>query len=146
MRKKICVLPIALMLSVLGCAQTSLPQSSQPAAMPYTPSLDVNAMDKNADPCVDFYQYSCGGWKKNNPIPADQPSWDVYGKMTQDNRRVLWGILDRLATQAEGRTVSQQKIGDAFAACADEDRVQSLGAGPMKPELDLIAGMKSKKD
>jgi putative endopeptidase len=124
----------------------SAPAATPLARLPYTPVLDVSSMDKNADPCVDFYQYSCGGWKKNNPIPADQPSWDVYGKMAQDNRRVLWGILDRLATQAEGRTVSQQKIGDAFAACTDEDRVQSLGAGPMKPELDLIAGMKSKKD
>src|SRR5262245_51888555 len=26
------------------------------------PSFDVNALDKSADPCVDFYQYSCGGW------------------------------------------------------------------------------------
>lgn len=33
------------------------------AALPYRPSLDVKAMDKSIDPCVDFYEYSCGGWK-----------------------------------------------------------------------------------
>jgi putative endopeptidase len=125
----------------------SSPAAATPLAhLPYTPVLDVTSMDKSADPCVDFYQYSCGGWMKNNPIPADQSSWDVYGKMAQDNRRVLWGILDKFATQTEGRTVSQQKIGDAFAACTNESLTQRLGARPMKPALDLIDGMKSKKD
>src|SRR5271157_4424416 len=39
--------------------------------LPYTPGLDLAAMDKSADPCVDFYQYTCGGWMKSNPIPPD---------------------------------------------------------------------------
>ena len=125
----------------------SAPAAATPLAhLPYTPVLDVASMDKSVDPCVDFYEYSCGGWRKANPIPADQSSWDVYGKMSQDNRRVLWGILDKFATQTDGRTVSQQKIGDAFAACTNDGLTQQLGARPMKPELDLIEGMKSKKD
>ena len=145
-------------LALAGCAavpahaqDAPAPPASAPAAtplarLPYTPVLDVASMDKAVDPCVDFYQYSCGGWQKNNPIPADQAGWDVYGKMQKDNQRVLWGILDRLATQVDGRTLSQQKIGDAFAACTDDGLTQSLGARPLKPSLDLIAGMRTKKD
>jgi len=97
-------------------------------SFPYTPGLDVNAMDKSADPCVDFYQYACGGWMEKNPIPSDQPRWSVYGKLYQDNQRNLWGILEDLANKKSGRNATQQKIGDYFAACMDETAVEQLGA------------------
>ena len=134
--------------TILGLAVTCnafAQTADQPAtSFPYTPGLDVNSMDKTANPCEDFYQYTCGGWMKNNPIPADQPRWSVYGKLTQDNQRYLWGILDTLAKNTKGRNPQQQKIGDYFAACMDEGAVEKLGAKPLTPHLGRINAMKSK--
>ncbi len=115
-------------------------------SLPYTPGLDVAAMDRSADACVDFYQYTCGGWMKENPIPADQSSWDVYRKLAQDNQRFLWGILGEAAKDTKGRDATQQKIGDYFAACMDEGAVEKRGIEPLQPYLDRVDAMKSKAD
>jgi putative endopeptidase len=128
--------------TLTGSAQTEQPLTS----FPYTPGLDVTSMDKTADPCVDFYQYSCGGWMKKNPIPVDQAGWSVYGKLYQENQQFLWGILDQLSKQTKGRNANQQKIGDYFGACMDEATVKKLGAKPLRPYLDQIDAMQSTKD
>ncbi|HVZ18300.1 MAG TPA: M13 family metallopeptidase [Terriglobales bacterium] len=141
---------ILLALTVIANAQTNPSATSTTekplASFPYSPGLDVTSMDKSADPCADFYQYSCGGWMKNNPIPADQARWSVYGKLYQDNQQFLWGILDQLSKQKEGRSANQQKIGDFFGACMDEAAVNKLGSAPLKPYLDRVAGLKSLND
>jgi len=114
--------------------------------LPYTPGLDVKAMDTSAKPCEDFYQYACGGWRQNNPIPPDQARWDIYAKMGDENKRFLWGILDNLARQTEGRTLPQQQIGDLFASCMDEAKVDAQGIKPLTPWLDSIDALKSVDD
>ncbi len=113
------------------------------AALPYTPSLDLAAMDSSVDPCVDLYAYSCGGWKKSNPIPPDRSSWSVYGKTNADNLQFLWGMLEEAAKPAAGRDPSQALIGDYFAACMDEAAAERAGAAPLQADLaaiDRLAG------
>jgi putative endopeptidase len=110
--------------------------------MPYTPSLDVNSMDKSVDPCVDFYHYSCGGWQKNNPIPPDETSWEVYGKLYEDNLAYLRRLLDQSAKETQPDAVTQ-KIGDFYGACMDESAVEQRGLSPLQPDLDGIAKLNS---
>jgi endothelin-converting enzyme/putative endopeptidase len=127
-------------------ASPSLIAQDKPlTALPFTPVLDTRFMDKTADPCVDFYKYSCGNWNKLNPIPPDQSRWDVYSKLTNDNFRFLWGILEDAAA-ATSRTPNEQKIGDFFHACMDEKAIETAGADPIRPELNRIAALTSTRD
>jgi len=141
------------LLSVAPDVPAAPAPASPPAAaqsplqnLPYTPSLDVTAMDRSANACADFYQYSCGGWLARNPIPADQASWSVYGKLYEDNQRFLWGILDSLARNSAGRSANQQKIGDYFASCMAETAIEQRGRTPLAPTLAAIDAMTSARE
>ena len=113
--------------------------------MPYSPSLDVTSLDKSVDPCADFYKFSCGGWEKNNPIPADQASWSVYAKLANENQQFLWGILADDA-KAQNRTPVQQKVGDYFGACMNTSAIDTLGDKPIQAELAAIDALKTRAE
>ena len=138
------------MLKLLACllvlAATTNAQTREEPVLPYSPSLNINSMDKSIDPCQNFYKYACGRWQKENPIPADQTSWSVYAKLYQDNLNFLRGILEQASANENGRDAVTQKIGDFYAACVDEAAVEARGADALKPQLEAIAHVKTVHD
>lgn len=137
---------IVFFVMVLGLCNIASAANDQPTiSLPYTPSLDVNAMDRSADPCEDLYQFACGGWVKNNPIPADQSRWSTYGKAYFDNQRYLWGILEDNSRDNPQRNATQTLIGDYFASCMNETGIEELGGTPLDSDLQAIAGIDNKQ-
>src|ERR1700733_9708525 len=141
-------LPVALAATALCLAAMRLPaqEAAQPfQSMPYSPSLDLSSLDRTVDPCVDFYKFTCGGWQKKNPIPADRSGWSVYAKLGNDNEQFLWGILEADA-KATNRDAVQQKVGDYFAACMNTAAIDALGVKPALPGLARIDALKTRSE
>jgi endothelin-converting enzyme/putative endopeptidase len=107
--------------------------------------FDVAAMDKAVDPCTDFYQYACGGWIKNNPIPPDQSRWGRFSELDERNKQALREILEEAAKGGPGRDSATQKIGDYYAACMDEKGIDAKGLAPLQAELDRIRKLTGKE-
>ena len=127
-------------------AVTSFVRADEPLkALPYTPGIDLRSLDQTADPCVDFYRFACGGWQRNNPLPPDQASWDVYSKLHDENLRFLWGLLIDAAAARPQRSPSEQKTGDHFAACMDLAAIDAAGVRPLEPLLARVAALASVK-
>ncbi|HYL78939.1 MAG TPA: M13 family metallopeptidase [Bryobacteraceae bacterium] len=114
------------------------------AAAQGIPGFTIGNLDKTADPCVDFYQYTCGGWMAKNPVPADQSIWGQANQLIERNRAILQNILEKAASPKPTRTLVEQQIGDFYASCMDEQAIDKLGAAPLKPEMDHINAITAK--
>src|SRR5947209_10991640 len=110
-----------------------------------TPGFDLGAIDRKANPCEDFYQYACGTWLKNNPIPSDQSSWGRFSELSERNKAILRQILEDAAA-VKNPDANTQKIGDYYASCMDEKTIAGKGISPLKPMLDQIAAMRNLQD
>jgi putative endopeptidase len=119
---------------------------TRPSSASSAPGFNVDALDRSVDPCADFYQFACGNWIKNNPIPPDRGTWGRGGELQERNYRVLREILERASTPDPKRSPGLRKIGDLYASCMDEKAIEARGAEPLKPELDRIAKIASKRD
>ncbi len=141
MRTRILCISSLLLAAVLCSAQTT-PASSAPREIP---AFDVNAIDKSADPCVDFYQYACGTWMKNNPVPPDKARWGRFDELAERNLYILRDILTE--AQAPGKhTAAETMVGTYYASCMDESAIEKKGTAPVAPELERINGVKTKED
>jgi putative endopeptidase len=138
----------ALILISLGVAQqpANPQQAEKTAAKKGMQGFDINALDRTTDPCTDFYQFACGNWIKNNPIPADQSRWGRFSELLERNQYILKGILEKQAADTVNRDAVDQKIGDYYQACMDEKGIDAKGLEPLKPTLDSIAVVKDKSE
>ncbi len=148
MQKQLSVVALALALVAATPAvsqQIVLPAADTPATREPKAgiSMDLNAIDKSANPCQDFYQYACGNWQKSNPIPADKSRYGRFAELGERNLYTTYQLLEAAANKPT--TPLQAKYGNFYAACMNQPLADQLGAKPLQPVLSQIAGMSDKK-
>ena len=97
-------------------------------------------------PQDDFFEYLNGKWLKSTEIPADKASWGSFMQLRENTLPRLRGIIEKSAASNPAAATDAQRIGDFYASFMDEARLETLGATPLKSELDKIAALKDKSE
>ena len=112
-------------LLILGYLLAASAQDTQ--KQPKLEHFDPNQADRSLDPCQDFYKFACNKWFAANPIPADEMYWNTGSTLGLWNESVLRETMEKASVDSPDRTPVYQKVGDFWAACMDERRVDEAG-------------------
>ncbi|XP_055369767.1 endothelin-converting enzyme 2b isoform X2 [Betta splendens] len=94
----------------------------------------VEAMDRSADPCQDFYQFACGGWIRKNPLPDGRSRWSTFNSIWEQNQALLKHLLEN--GTFNGSSEAERKTQSYYLSCLNTQKIEELGAQPL---VDLIA-------
>ncbi|XP_048580790.1 endothelin-converting enzyme 2 [Nematostella vectensis] len=99
----------------------------------------LHAVDNKSEPCNDFFQYACGGWMKNNPIPSSEAFWGTFSWLWKKNQ----ATIKRLLTDDSIKNSTSKAVRAArtfYDACMNLDEINNRGSKPLLELIDKIGG------
>lgn len=99
----------------------------------------LDTMDPTADPCTDFWQYSCGGWYAKTTIPAQQDSWSVDHEINRKIKEDLRRKVESPVTK-DTRDSIDRKVKVLYRKCMDVESIDEDGYAPLKGKMDELGG------
>ncbi|CAN5247090.1 M13 family metallopeptidase [soil metagenome] len=112
---------------------------SLPVDLPLVSGLELDELDESVRPQDDLYRHANGKWIERTTIPADKARYGSFYVLAEEAEKAVLAIIEE-STAADSGT-EERKFGDLYTSYMDEERINALGAAPLQPDLESVAGV-----
>ena len=106
----------------------------------------LSNMDTTQDAGTDFFEYATGGWRKANPLTDEYARYGQFDALREKSREQLKDLVLEQAQKESEFGSNAQKVGDLYNMVMDSTTRNAQGVAPVKPLMDEIAAIKSRKE
>jgi putative endopeptidase len=116
------------------------------AQTPITHGVATTSIDNSVKPGDNFYLYANGNWIKNTTIPADRVGVGTFSLLADRADKQVAAIIADAAKSNPAPNTDPRRIADLYHSFIDEAAIEQHSLSPIKPELDQIAAIKTRRD
>ena len=113
------------------------------AQEPLKSGLNKADMNTSVRPQDDFYEYACGGWMKQHPLPAAYSRYGSFDMLQENNDKRINGILAELLKNSYAEGSIEQKLSDLYKLAMDSVRRNQEGVAPVMPIVKKMEAAKT---
>jgi putative endopeptidase len=103
------------------------------------------AAERDCEACDDFYHFANREWMASAVIPAGRTAWSNFSELAARNDSLLMRMMqDAARDPAAERGGNRWMMATFYAACVDTAAMERLGAEPLRPQLRIVDGIRSR--
>ena len=99
----------------------------------------TDQMDRNIDPCQDFYQFVCGNWDKTITIPDTKPKYTTFSVVLDRNKKNIRSMIESNSTTIKGNhSKTVEKLKTYYRMCLNQTAIDILDSTPLTQFIEDI--------
>ena len=108
---------------------------------PLPSGIAIAELSDKIRPQDDLFRHVNERWIERTPIPSDKARYGTFMILFEEAERAVRDIVEQARSAPAGSEA--RKFGDLYSSFLDEERIEALGAGPLRRRLEHVATLAS---